>query len=497
MKRSLLLLLVAAMVFSCHGMLFVSAEEGTAEKIAIESYEIVSGDKSTADSPYNGDLIDGQIGSGATADLESGLWNAFETGKNLQVDGDSQWAYIVVDLGAEYLVSEIRFNHLGTHPAGISTPWGLMAETSFDNVNWIGVSGYANTDDNGDPVWSSTEGAYWTALAFSAPVAARYVKFRIATLAAATKIYLSELEVYGTLNDNAVELPEADPSSPLYQKSVLFVGDSLCEGWIEWNDPTYSKMIGYAGRIMVGNEMTGSNKSKSGASMSTCRGENTVIAQLQAMAGNSYDYLILEGGANDAWDACAVGTMTEGFDGPFDVTTFAGGMEATIQYAKENFPNAIFGYTTNFTMPMATHGKLADMSEYIDMAIAICEKWNIPYLDLYNDEDLNKDVLKTDTTECLYDYIHLNSNGFNVLTPIIEDWMKTLTVDGIPSEESSEAESSEETASSEAESIAQSAEESSAEEPESGIPVYVYVIIAVAAVAVIAVVAVLVLKKKK
>lgn len=480
------------MMLSCMSAFTVSADDEI-QKIDIQSYEIVSGNGSAADAPYNGDLIDGQVGSGATADLESGLWSKFETGKNLQVDGDSQWAYVVVDLGAEYLVSEIRVHHLGVHPSGASTPWGLSAQVSYDNESWLDVSGYVNTDVNGTPVWTSSEQAYWTAFTFPSAAAARYVKFRIAALANAPRIMVSELEVYGTEHD-PVELPEADPSSPLYQKSVLFVGDSLCEGWIEWTDPTYSKMIGYAGRIMVGNEMTGDNKSKSGAAMSDCRGANTVLAQLQAMSGNEYDYVILEGGANDAWDACPVGTVTEGFDGPFDTTTFAGGLEQTFAYAKRVFDGAIFGYTTNFTMPMATHGKLADMSEYIDISIQICEKWNIPYLDLYNDEDLNKNVLKTDTLECLYDYIHLNSNGFNNLAPVIEAWMKTLTVDGIPKEESSVPE--EESSAPESESSAAPAESSEAEEPASGLPVYVYVIIAVCVVAIAAVI-VLVIKKKK
>ena len=292
---------------------------------------------------------------------------------------------------------------------------------------------------------------------------------------------------------------EAENTSPLYQKSVLFVGDSLCEGLIEWNDETYKSQIGYAGRIMVKNEMTGVNKSKSGASMSDCRGANTVLAQLQAMSGNEYDYVILEGGVNDAWDNCALGTITEGFEGPFDMTTFAGGLEQTFAYAKRVYDGAIFGYTTNFTMPKGnsdgSRGKIDDMGDYIALSIEICKKWNIPYLDLYNDEDLNKNVLKTDTLDCLYDYIHLNSNGFNNLAPIIEAWMETLTVDGIPPEEPSEEPSAEPSAEPES-SVEASVEVSETEKDPSGVPVYVYVLIAVAVVAVAAVV-VFVIKKKK
>jgi len=317
---------------------------------------------------------------------------------------------------------------------------------------------------------------------------------RVLSLALCALMLLSCMSAFSVAAED-----EAENTSPLYQKSVLFVGDSLCEGLIEWNDETYKSQIGYAGRIMVKNEMTGVNKSKSGASMSDCRGANTVLAQLQAMSGNEYDYVILEGGVNDAWDNCALGTITEGFEGPFDMTTFAGGLEQTFAYAKRVYDGAIFGYTTNFTMPKGnsdgSRGKIDDMGDYIALSIEICKKWNIPYLDLYNDEDLNKNVLKTDTLDCLYDYIHLNSNGFNNLAPIIEAWMETLTVDGIPPEEPSEEPSAEPSAEPES-SVEASVEVSETEKDPSGVPVYVYVLIAVAVVAVAAVV-VFVIKKKK
>ena len=117
-------------------------------------------------------------------------------------------------------------------------------------------------------------------------------------------------------------------SNPLYQKSVLFVGDSLCEAACELKTEEYAPIAGWAGRIIRDNEMSGLNKSCGGASMSDCRGWNIVINQLIAMTGNDYDYVILEGGGNDALcdllraaQACALTPerldtrTTEGYDG--------------------------------------------------------------------------------------------------------------------------------------------------------------------------------------
>ncbi len=215
-------------------------------------------------------------------------------------------------------------------------------------------------------------------------------------------------------------------SNPLYQKSVLFVGDSLCEAACELKTEEYAPIAGWAGRIIRNNEMSGLNKSCGGASMSDCRGWNIVINQLIAMTGNDYDYVILEGGGNDAWDSIPVGDMTEGFEGPFDRNTFAGGFENTIKYAKDNFKTAKFGFIVTFQMPISPFGRMADMSEYFALSKKICDKWGIPYLDLFFDEKLNKEILKTHTKEFLPDTVHPNTGGYEILTPIINDWMKTL-----------------------------------------------------------------------
>lgn len=231
-----------------------------------------------------------------------------------------------------------------------------------------------------------------------------------------------------------------DPESPLYQKKVLFVGDSITEARCEWNQG--KTIVGWPGRIIEGNDMLGINKGVSGASVSNCRGGNTILAQLQAERKNSYDFVIIHGGVNDAWDAAPVGTITEGFDAKFDFSTFAGGLETTFKFAKENFKDAQFGFIINFKINRAGIGKLTDMTEYFDMAKQICEKWQIPYIDLYTDEDFNNNQLQYKRTTNLPDLIHPNSKGFDIIAPVINDWMETIPTYyedlNKPEEESSE-----------------------------------------------------------
>ena len=60
------------------------------------------------------------------------------------------------------------------------------------------------------------------------------------------------------------------------------------------------------------------------------------------------------------------------------------------------------------------------------------EKWDIPYIDLYSDDDLNLKELKVSTNVNLYDKIHPNSSGFDILAPYIQTWMESLAVAETP-----------------------------------------------------------------
>ena len=297
----------------------------------------------------------------------------------------------------------------------------------------------------------------------------------------------------------AVSVVNADTSenfeeNPLKGKKVLFVGDSICEGWCEWNDPIYGSKVGWAGRIIADYEMTGVNKSLGGASISNCRKDNTVINQLKKMEGATFDLIILQGGVNDAWDSCSVGRISEtNFDGPYNNVTFAGGLEETIKYAKETFPNAKLAYIITFSMPKASYGYISNMTGFVNMTKRVCDKWEVPYLDLYNDEDLNKNQLKTDTTECLPDYIHPNSKGYNILAPIIGEWMKTLYS---PTPEESEEESIE-ISLDESTVSATSSDDSSTNDNDTKNNIPAIAIASVAIVALAVVIVVLIRKKKK
>ena len=308
---------------------------------------------------------------------------------------------------------------------------------------------------------------------------------------------------------------EVDDESVLKGKRILFYGDSICEARCEW-ETKYADIIGWAGRIGVHNGMTWYNLGRSGASVSNCRGANTIINQVYSSFSTiqECDIYLLHGGTNDAWDSAPVGTYDKkDFSGNYDETTFAGGLEELIYTVKNRYPNAIFGYIINFKFTNTRFGgMLMDMDGYVDITKKICDKWEVPYLDLYsNTELLGK--LQPQTNVFLSDGVHPTTTGYNVITPYIEEWLKGLVSpkkEDVSSEESSTNENTVSSVESKVESVESKVESKleSKNEESSDVPanaeadddntlLIVAIVVAALAVAMVAaIVVILVLRKK-
>lgn len=249
---------------------------------------------------------------------------------------------------------------------------------------------------------------------------------------------IQNFQIFKNLEANGYEYPDAYipyEGNPLHGQSVLFVGDSITNAIKD----DY-KLNGWAGRIGTQNKMTWTNAGVSGASASTVRPNNRVIAQLQKYASNNYDYVIMHGGVNDAMDSAPIGSVAKDFSlDSFDTSTFAGALEEMFHYAVKNYAGAKLGYIVNYATPNSTWGGATkDMSAYFDVAKQICEKWGIPYIDLYsgtvilNDQEksYSNDVLQMSKTTSLYNEdageVHIGGYGYDVISPFIGYWMRSL-----------------------------------------------------------------------
>lgn len=259
------------------------------------------------------------------------------------------------------------------------------------------------------------------------------------------------VETSAATNENAVK-------AELSGKKILFCGDSIAAGWRDddnggayRNSSEIANGRGWSRRIGFDYSAVVTNAAVAGQALSTCReseDKSPIVQQLHNNKSNSYDYVLLEGGFNDAMGcnspnntkeyAAPVGTtdINEWNTDNFDTSTFAGALENLFAYATAYFPAAKIGFIITYATPRSTYGgytaEVEEMRKYWNMAKKICDKWDIKYIDLFDGKNsdgktYSYDILKTDTATDYFpggtDQIHLNSAGYDIITPYIADFL--------------------------------------------------------------------------
>lgn len=215
----------------------------------------------------------------------------------------------------------------------------------------------------------------------------------------------------------------------LVGKTAVFLGDSICAGTtVEGEYYNY----GWAGLIGEPNRMNWTNYGANGGTVTSLSGvQNTRWLTTQADKALSEhpaaDYVIFEGGCNDAdqMKDDLLGTISSDY-ATFDTTTFSGAFEALVLKLVTSFPTAKIGYIIPQKMyAQNDHSATGHVHRrYFDRAIEICEKWGIPYVDLWKGNPLNP---KLSTASTFYtDGQHLTLAGYQRITPQIEAFMRSL-----------------------------------------------------------------------
>lgn len=211
----------------------------------------------------------------------------------------------------------------------------------------------------------------------------------------------------------------------LKNKTILFCGDSI----------TYNTGISWAYKVPNLTGAVGTPAGVSGAAVSTIRPANRVITQLHNHQ-NDYDYVVLHGGVNDAMSNGPIGEMSASFDlADFDTSTYAGGLEELFYYAHEYYPNSKIGYIVNYAVPLSATDANGKLGNYFAVGKQICEKWNIPYIDLYSGiapgtTVTYSDLLDVSNPDSIYfpsaGDVHTNEAGYDILSPYIAQWIAGL-----------------------------------------------------------------------
>jgi lysophospholipase L1-like esterase len=234
----------------------------------------------------------------------------------------------------------------------------------------------------------------------------------------------------------------------LYKKTIIWNGDSICAG--------SSATGNWATRIAAKNDMQYKNYAVGGGTVTEnlmpCKNgkqRHSVSATLDKMYEEfcDADYVILEGGTNDADLA---GSLVRGektrigafdpldYSGQYDVLTFCGALESVFYRATKYWMGKNIGFIVAQKMNDQSNDSFVNRRLYFDKAVEICRKWGIPCLDLWNgcylnpnlpfmyDRTKTPDENRQQNTGFYIDGQHLTSYGYDVTADIIESWLKSL-----------------------------------------------------------------------
>ena len=231
----------------------------------------------------------------------------------------------------------------------------------------------------------------------------------------------------------------------LENKKILWNGDSICAG-AKARGNWATRVAEHSGAECYNYAVGGGTIAEGLRPLLSGKARHSVSRTLEQMWEEhpDADYVILEGGTNDAdllegpdMPSKLGSVEPEDFSGNYDRTTFCGALESVFYRATKYWNGKKIGFIIAHKMGVKEVSRVR-RRKYFDMAVVICEKWGIPYLDLWKGCYLNPclpwmyDDTKTpeenyaNDTGFYADGQHLTSRGYDYTTQIVEKWIQSL-----------------------------------------------------------------------
>ena len=265
-------------------------------------------------------------------------------------------------------------------------------------------------------------------LTYTVPAGVGSVRFNVPADMSGKYVIVKNTEFTASVYQMISGINPAVLADPLSSAAGLFAGDSINHG-LSSRDEAASSFPGgtggWAARIERDTGLDATNAGTSGWFMVNYNHAtyDSIHKLLDKYTANDYQYVLLQGGTNDISKMSSVGTVSDSFDpATFDQSTYAGALEYTIYKAIKLYgDNAAIGFTSTIKLrnDNPAHAQIYAVAE------EVCEKWGIAYLDLYNNEVLNT-ALAFDTNEHTNDGTHPDASGYELITPYVIEYMRTM-----------------------------------------------------------------------
>lgn len=227
------------------------------------------------------------------------------------------------------------------------------------------------------------------------------------------------------LTEHPVEIDET-LTNPYKGKTIVVFGDSILAGW-GWKEGTgiiQPLKEKHTDAVWI-------NKAESGANMAVTSSpaHTPIVNQITSYTGAA-NAIILDGGVNDKNNGISIGSIATAYDATYDISTFCGALESSLQYIMDKYPLAVKLY-------IIPHSFAKDNS-YVDSiyskAIEICDKWNMPYLDMRKCSQIamtskNKSKYTRNANSGVGDGVHPVESWYRTFySPVIDQKLRNLGI---------------------------------------------------------------------
>lgn len=158
----------------------------------------------------------------------------------------------------------------------------------------------------------------------------------------------------------------------LFGKKMVSCGDSIAYG--HSGDP-------YVYTIAENQNMSYDKVAVGEARLSTTSPTRSITLQVTELT-DDYDFILVEGGINDALNGSSLGELTSGFSAELDATTVIGAVETICKFLVEHYASAKKLFILCHRTTNSNYQPHAAQATYFDAIISALKKWNIPYIDL-------------------------------------------------------------------------------------------------------------------
>jgi len=204
----------------------------------------------------------------------------------------------------------------------------------------------------------------------------------------------------GNYGEYDLKNTEALQSSPIKNKTIIFLGSSVTYG--------YGSMgVSFADFLEVTDGITAIKEAVSGTTLAEVK-NNSYISRMKTIDKNiKADAFVCQLSTNDATKEIPIGKISDSFDiNSFDTLTVAGAIEYIIAYAKETWNCPVVFYT-QAKYDSEYYGKM------VELLLEIQKKWDINVIDFWNDAQINS-ITEDEKNLYLVDHIHPTKAGYKV-----------------------------------------------------------------------------------